>query len=30
MVPLLKIIATLSAAFFAGGGLFVSMVLSCI
>ena len=27
MVPLLKVIATLSAAFFAGGGLFVSMVL---
>jgi hypothetical protein len=26
MVPLLKVIATLSAAFFAGGGLFVSMV----
>ncbi len=27
MVPLLRIIATLTAAFFAGGGLFVSMVL---
>jgi len=27
MVPLLKIIATLPAAFFAGGGLFVSIVL---
>jgi anthrone oxygenase-like protein len=27
MLPLLKVIATLSAAFFAGGGLFVSMVL---
>ena len=27
MVPLLKIIATLTAAFFAGGGLFVSIVL---
>jgi|SRR6266851_5257449 hypothetical protein len=27
MEPLLKIIATLTAAFFAGGGLFVSMVL---
>jgi len=27
MVPLLKVIATLTAAFFAGGGLFVSMVL---
>jgi Domain of unknown function (DUF1772) len=27
MVALLKVIATLSAAFFAGGGLFVSMVL---
>ncbi len=27
MVALLKVIATLSAAFFAGGGLFISMVL---
>jgi hypothetical protein len=27
MVPLLKVIATLTAAFFAGGGLFVSIVL---
>ena len=27
MVPLLKVIATLTAAFFAGGGLFVSVVL---
>jgi hypothetical protein len=27
MVPLLKLIATLSAAFFAGGGLFVSIVI---
>ena len=27
MVPLLKVIAILSAAFFAGGGLFVSMVI---
>jgi uncharacterized membrane protein len=27
MEPLLKVIATLTAAFFAGGGLFVSVVL---